>query len=105
MRWMPGNVPATGANAEESSGTVPAVRRTEITVEREVCSVEVHGPVRLEDLTHCPVCGQTLSAPNVPKVLEAATTGQGQGGGSDGSSLRLNDTTNSETKNERRDSQ
>jgi hypothetical protein len=82
---------------------VPAVRRTEITVEREVCSIEVHGNVRLEDLTHCPVCGQNLAAPNVPSVPEAAAVEQGHGCGSDGSTLRLNDTTSSETKDERSD--
>jgi hypothetical protein len=60
MKGIPRNVPATDPDAASNLRAREVVRRTAITVERRVCSVEVHGSIRLEDATHCPVCGQCL---------------------------------------------
>jgi hypothetical protein len=62
MRWFPRNVSVPGTNAEEISESPDVIHRTEITVERKVCTVEIHGSVQLAELTRCPVCGQRLAA-------------------------------------------
>jgi hypothetical protein len=63
MWRLPRNVSVPEANAKDIPGTARTVRRVEITVERQVCSVEVHGAVTLQYGSPCPVCGQTLIEP------------------------------------------
>ncbi len=69
MWLIPRNVPAAGANPAEKANGYGGVRRIEVTVEREICSIEVHGAVLIAG--RCPACGQSLSKPAVEAALEA----------------------------------
>jgi hypothetical protein len=77
MRWLRQNVSASatnrGTNSAESVETAEVVRRTEITVDRRVCTVEIHGSVDLGNLENCPVCGQSLPAPHAGSALTPGT--------------------------------
>ncbi len=57
MRTTPQNLPPSEADGKEISGDTQVIRRLEITVERRVCSIEIHGPAQLQHGTCCPVCG------------------------------------------------
>jgi len=70
MWRTPRNVPAPEPNAKDNPGTTRTVRRVEVTVERQVCSVEVHGTVPLRYGAPCPVCGHILTAPELPGGAE-----------------------------------
>jgi hypothetical protein len=61
MRELPQNVPAFTANEENISGSTRVVRRIEITVERRVCSIEIHGVAQVAPGLCCPVCGVTFT--------------------------------------------
>lgn len=63
----PTNVPAQNSLPESNSEPGKVVRRTEILIERKICSVEIHGSVQLKPGESCPVCGQ-----EVPVVAEPA---------------------------------
>jgi hypothetical protein len=72
----------TPRNAETpEAGTTHVVRRVEVTVERQMCSVEVHGDGQLPYGSPCPWCGQVLVAPDDKSGLElpAGTKVRGEG--------------------------
>lgn len=78
MWRSPRNVAAPAANEKQAAGTTQVVRRVEVTVERQVCSLEVHGVVNLQYGQPCPVCGQTLAGPESKPALKlnAGTDGE-----------------------------
>ena len=62
------NVPAPTANEEKISDSTQTVRRVEITVERRVCSIEVHGTLQLRQGQHCPVCGAAFNGTSTTDI-------------------------------------
>jgi hypothetical protein len=59
------------ATAKDNSEPANVVRRTRVVVERRICSVEIHGGVQLQHGQACPLCGQTLPAPQSQSALAA----------------------------------
>ena len=57
----PTNVPVQNRLPESNSEPGKVVRRTEILIERKICSVEIHGSVQLKPGEFCPVCGQKVA--------------------------------------------
>jgi hypothetical protein len=57
MRKLLPNVPASPAAEEKISGSIRVVRRTEVTVERRVCSIEIRSVAQLPNGLCCPICG------------------------------------------------
>jgi hypothetical protein len=78
MWRSPRNVAAPAANEKQAAGTTQVVRRVEVTVERQVCSLEVHGVVNLQYGQACPVCGQTLAGPQSKSSLELGAGSAGE---------------------------
>lgn len=62
MWRIPRSRPAPAANEKPRSTSGPAriARAVEIAVEREVCSITVHGSFALQPGASCPLCGHTL---------------------------------------------
>lgn len=74
MWRIPENVPAPDDKRKALSGVVDGRRRVEVTVERQVCTFEVHGNFMLQPGASCPVCGQIL--PENAAALELQTQPQ-----------------------------
>jgi hypothetical protein len=60
------------SKGEISSGVT--IRRTEIVVERSVCTIDLHGSISLHAGDRCPVCGHTFDLAEA----EAAALARGQ---------------------------
>jgi hypothetical protein len=65
MWWSPRNVTETSCPAE-------LVRRTEISIERKLVTVELDGAIDLADYESCPMCGQEMPGMPTTHQLEAA---------------------------------
>jgi hypothetical protein len=68
MNWRSPNVSAQKefSNDEISSGVT--VRRTEIVVERTLCTVDLHGSISLHPGDRCPICGRTCDLTEAKSV-------------------------------------
>jgi hypothetical protein len=73
VRWFPSNVSGRKAPLEAKDTSPAMIRRTEIVVERTICSVDLHGSVSLHPGDRCPVCGTVLQ----PAEAEGVRLAQG----------------------------
>ena len=58
MRWFPPKLPDRKALPKGKPADDSVVRRTEILVEKTLCSMDVLGTFQLKPGERCPVCGQ-----------------------------------------------